>query len=120
MKITKPVIQSPSDKLTAKAEQALLEKLPVDQKTLTLIGRILEPQNLKRIGIAAIGGSALISLISTLGHDKVYQAAVGREIKKQIAPLEHKLDELRTQNAVLLQQNRELIARLNELQARNQ
>ena len=118
MKITKPVIQTPSDKLTAKAEQALLEKLPVDQKTLTLVGKVLEPKNLKRIGIAAIGGSALISLVSSISHDKVYQAAVAREIKKQIAPLEHKLDELRTQNAVLLQQNREMIARLNELQAK--
>ena len=39
-------------------------------------------------------------------------------MRKQIAPLEHKLDELRTQNAVLLKQNRELIARLNELQAK--
>ena len=44
MKITKPVIQSPSDKLTAKAEQALLEKLPVDQKTLTQDPRAAKPE----------------------------------------------------------------------------
>ena len=118
MKITKPVIQDPNAVLTAKAEQMLLEKLPVDEKTLKLAGILLEPKNLKRIGIAAIGGSAIISLVSSISHDKVYQAAVAKEIKKQVAPLEHKLDELRTQNAVLLQQNRELIARLNELQAK--
>ena len=119
MKLTKPVIQDPNAVLTAKAEQMLLEKLPVDQKTLKLAGKLLEPKNLKIIGITAIGGSALISLISSISHDKIYQAAVAKEIKKQIAPLEHKLDELRTQNAVLLQQNRELIAQQNELQAKN-
>ena len=102
--------------ITARAEQALLDKLPVDQRTLHLVGKILEPKNLKRIGLAAIGGSVLISLVSSISHDKVYQAAVAREIKKQIAPLEHKLEELKMQNAVLLQQNRELIAQLDRLQ----
>lgn len=119
MKIKKPVIQDPNTVLAAKAEQMLLEKLPVDQKALQRIGWVIEPKHLKWIGITAIGGSALISLVSSVGHDKIYQAMVAGEIKKQIAPLEHKLDELRTQNGVLLQQNRELIARLNELQAQN-
>ena len=118
MKINKPVVRDPSDVIAAKAEQALLEKLPVDQKTLKIAAKALEPKNLKWIAITATGGSALISLVSSISHDKIYQAAVAREIKKQVAPLERKLDELRTQNAVLLQQNRELIARLNELQAK--
>ena len=118
MKIKKSVIQDPNTVLTAKAEQMLLDRLPVDQKTLKRIGKLAEPKNLKWVGLGVIGGSALVSLISSIGHDKVFQTAVAREMKKQIAPLEHKLDELRTQNAVLLQQNRELIARLNELQAK--
>ncbi len=117
MKIIKPQIPDPNKVLTAKAEQMLLEKLPVDQKTLQRFGKLLEPKNLKRISIAAIGASIAVSLINSIGHDKVYRAAVAREIKKQITPLEHKLDELRMQNAVLLQQNRELIERLSELQS---
>ena len=117
MKFAKPVIQTPENALAAKAEQALLDRLPVDQTTLQRVGKLLEPKNLKRLGIAVIGGSALISLVSTISHDSVYKAAVSKEMKKQIAPLEHKLDELKAQNAVLLQQNRELIAQLNKLQS---
>ena len=37
------------------------------------------------------------------------------EMKKQIAPLERRLEELQAQNELLLQQNRELIARLDKL-----
>ena len=115
MKISKAVVENPENILTARVEQALLEKLPVDQKSLQRVFRILEPKNLKKIGIAAIGGSALISLISSLTHDSAYKAAVAREMKKQIAPLEQRLEELQAQNELLLQQNRELIARLDKL-----
>ena len=115
MKISKAVVESPENILTARVEQALLEKLPVDQKSLQRVFRILEPKNLKKIGITAIGGSVLISLISSLTHDSAYKAAVAREMKKQIAPLEQRLEELQAQNELLLQQNRELIARLDTL-----
>ncbi len=112
--IKKSVLPDTSSILTARAEQAILEKLPVDEKTLRLIGRIFEPQNLKYIGIAAVGGSALISVISSITHDRVYQAAVARELKKQLVPLERRMAELEAQNEALLEQNRKLLAQLDQ------
>ena len=117
MKITKPAFQKPNDVITAKAEQMLLDKLPVDQKTLQRAAGILEPKNLKWIGLAVIGGSALVTIASSISHDAIYKAMVAKEMKKQIKPLEQKLDELREQNEILLRQNRELADQLKKLQA---
>ncbi len=115
MKITrKPVLPDTGSILAARAEQAIIDKLPVDEKTLRRIGKILEPKNLKLIGIAAVGGSALISVVSSITHDRFYQAAVAREMKKQLIPLERRMAELEAQNEVLLRQNRELLEQLNQ------
>ena len=99
--------------LAVRSEQAILDKLPVDQKTLRMIGRILEPKNLKRIGIAAVGGSVLISFISTYGRDRINRAATAQEIKKQLVPLQKRLDDLEAQN-------RELKAQLDKIYAEMQ
>ena len=32
--------------------------------------------------------AAVLSLAAGIGHDRMYQAAVGREIKKQLAPIQ--------------------------------
>ena len=77
-----------NNKITARAEQAMLDRIPVDQRTLRIIGKTLEPKNLKRIGIAAVGGSLLISMISTLGRDRLNRAETARELKKQLMPLQ--------------------------------
>ena len=108
MKNTLPVITKKNNALSSMAEQAVLNVLPVDQKTLNRIARILEPKNLKLFAVGAIGGTALISILTSIGHDRIYQAAVGREMKKQLEPLKKKLNELEAQNAVLYQQNQEL------------
>ena len=94
--------------LASRAGQALLEQLPVDQKTLRRAARLLEPQNLKRLALAAAGAAAVLSLAAGIGHDRMYQAAVGREIKKQLAPIHQKLDDLQAQNEELRRQNEAL------------
>ena len=91
------IVDRNSDILLAKAEQALLDRLPMNQKTMQRLGKLLEPKNLKRIAIGAVGGTVLISVVTNLGHDRIYQAAVGREMKKQLEPLRKKLDELEAQ-----------------------
>ena len=102
--------------LAARAEQAIIDSLPVDRRTLRIIGKVLEPQNLKRIGIAAVGGSVLISIVSALGRDRVNRAGTAAEMKKQLKPVQQKLNELEAQNAVLLQQNEELKLQLEKLE----
>ena len=98
--------------LASRTGQAVLEMLPVDQKTIRLAEKVLQPKNLKRIAIAAVGGSVLISAVTSLAHDRVYKAAVAHEMKKQLEPLKKKLNELEAQNAVLYQQNKELLEKL--------
>ena len=106
-----------NNKITARAEHAMLDGISVDQRTLRIIGKTLEPKNLKRIGIAAVGGSLLISMISTLGRDRLNRAEIARELKKQLMPLQKKLDDLEAQNAALWQQNEELKSQLARIEA---
>ena len=113
MKKTLPV----NNIITTRAEQAIIDSIPVDRRTLRIIGKALEPKNLKRIAIAAAGGSILISLVSSLGRDHLNRAETARELKKQLVPLQKKLDDLEAQNAVLWQQNEELKSQLAKLEA---
>ena len=110
------IVDKNSDILLAKAEQALLDRLPMNQKTMQRLGKLLEPKNLKRIAIGAVGGTVLISVVTNLGHDRIYQAAVGREMKKQLEPLRKKLDELEAQNVALWQQNEDLKTQLQKME----
>ena len=100
--------------IAARTEQALLDRIPVDEKTLRIIRKVLEPQNLKRIGIAAVGGSVLVSLVSSLGRDGVNRALTAKEIKKQLAPLQKKLEVLEEELILLSKQNEELKAQLGK------
>ncbi len=91
--------------LVAQAGQTLLQQLPVDVTKLQRAARYLEPKRLKRIAIVAVGGSAVLSLIGSIGHDRIYRAAVAREMKKQLEPIRKQLDELTAQNENLIRQN---------------
>ena len=103
-----PILHRKDDIITSKAEQAVLSVLPVDQKTLQKTMKFLEPKNLKRIAIAVVGGSALVSIVTSIGHDRIYRAAVSHEVKKQLDPVMKKLNELEAQNMALYRQNKEL------------
>lgn len=111
------VAEKTGNYLAARTEQALMDKLPVDQKALNRALKIMEPKNLKRIAIAAAGGSVLVSVVSSISHDRMYKAAVAREMKKQLEPMRKKLDELEEQNVVLYQQNEKLMAELARLKS---
>ncbi len=94
--------------LAAQAGQLLLDQLPVDVGKLQKAAKYLTPRNLKLLAVAALGGSVLLSLAGTIGHDRIYQAAVAREMKKQLEPIHKQLDELAAQNEELRQQNEQL------------
>ena len=101
-------LPSPGKALTARTEQAVLDLLPVDQKTLRRAAWLMEPKNLKKVGLLAVGGTTLFSLLASVGHDRVYRAAISRELKKQLEPINRKLDALEQQNEKLLRENEEL------------
>ena len=94
--------------LAARAEQAIIQQLPIEQKTLRRVSRLLEPRNLKRLGIAALCGTATFSLLSSVSHMRAYRAAMARELKKQLDPVNKKLDALEEQNEELRRQNEQL------------
>ncbi len=103
----------PGKILAARAEKALLEQLPLDQKALTRAAKILESGKLKRVAIAAAGGAMALSFLGTVGEMRLYRVAMKRELKKQLAPINKKLDELEEQNEELRRQNAQLQRQLS-------
>ncbi len=99
------MISLKKDALVAQAGQTLLQQLPVDVGKLQKAAKYLEPKRIKQIVIAAVGGSMLLSLLGSIGHERLYQAAVAREMKKQLEPIRKRLDELSEQNEDLIRQN---------------
>ena len=116
MKLKKsiPALPGVRAKAMAKAEDVLLQQLPVDRKLLEKLLRHLNPRDLKFFALALVGASVLVSVLGTVGHERLYQAAVAREMKKQLAPVNRKLDELEKQNEELKRQNEELKAQLKK------
>ena len=94
--------------LAARAEKAMYENFPVDLGRFKRVAGYLEPKKLKRIAIAVVGGSAVLSLIGVIGRNSFYRAVVAREPKKQLEPIQEQLDELSEQNEALIRQNEAL------------
>lgn len=101
-------LEQKKQELMERAGQALLEQLPVEQKTLRRAARYLEPRKIKRLALVCVGGAALVSVAGTLAHDRMARAATAREIRKQLAPIHEKLDALQAQNEELKRQNEAL------------
>ena len=102
--------------IAARTEEALMQKLPVDQNALWRAEKLLAPKNIKRLAIAVIGGSAAISFIGTVSEVRMYRRAMRRELKKQLEPIKKQLDTLEEQNEELKKQNEELRKKLAELE----
>ena len=100
--------------LAARAEQTLVEQLPVDQKALRVMGWLIKPENLKKVGIGAIGCAAVVSMLKNANQMRSYRAAMGKELKKQLEPVTEKLNELEAQNEELKRQNQELLKKLEQ------
>ena len=101
--------------LAARAEEALMEQLPVNPKALRRVTWLMEPKRIKRIVIAAAGASFAASAIGTAGEMRMYRRAMAKELKKQLEPLNRKLDGLEKQNEELQKQNRQLRDRLERI-----
>ncbi len=100
--------------IAVRAEKAVLEQLPFDQKKLKVAAALLEKTNLKRLGVVAVSGAALFSLAGSALQARMTRAALRRELKRQLAPVNKKLDELEDQNKELQRQNEELRRQLKK------
>ena len=76
--------------------------------TLGIIGKLLNPENLKRLGIIAIVGVVIFTLIKRWSEIHTYRSAIAAEMKKQLEPVTEKLDELQEQNEELRRQNEQI------------
>lgn len=114
MKLTKTMMPDTKTIIMKQAEQNLLNSLPVDQRKLQLAKKYMQPKALKLIAATAIGGSMVVTILGSIGRNKIYRAAVAKELKKQLAPLYKRLGELEAQNEILIRQNEELRSKLAE------
>ena len=64
---------------------------------------VLRKSDMKKVGL--IAGSAFVALtaLNVYSHYKLHQKITDRKLKKQLAPLNAQLDELRTENEALRQ-----------------
>lgn len=114
MKKTTSLLAAPGKALASRASQAVLDQLPVDQKKLRRAAALLEPKNLKRLGVIAVGGGAVLSLTGTLAQARLTRSLVARELRRQLAPISKQLDALEAQNKELREQNEKLAQALEK------
>jgi|GEM_PF-534823 len=72
--------------------------------------RLMRRVDIKKVGVVAGGAAAVLSVMSLTGRYTFYKSIVAGELKRQLAPVNKKLDELKAQNA-------ELKAEVERLQA---
>ena len=100
--------------IAVRAGKAVLEQLPVDRKKLKLAAALLEKADLKRIGVIAVSGAAALSLGGSMLQAGMTRRALRKELKRQLAPMNKKLDELEAQNKELQRQNEQLRRQLEK------
>ena len=105
-----------SDSLTVAARQAIAEQIPGGTRTLRLIKRLATAENLKRLAIALLGGTILFAWLRRLGEKWTFRMELRKELEKQLAPINEKLEKLEEQNDELMNQNEQLRTRLAELE----
>ena len=57
--------------------------------------------SMKKIGLIAGGAFVALTALNVYSHYKVHQAIADRKVKKQLAPLNDKLDALQAENRML-------------------
>lgn len=75
--------------------------------------QLMRKVDLKKVGVVAGGAAVVMSAVSLTGKYNFYKGIVSGELKRQLAPVNKKLDELKAQNA-------ELRADVERLQAQQQ
>lgn len=78
-----------------------LEFLQPGKLNKRTVMRLLRKVDIKKIGIAAGGAAVVLSAVSLTGRYTFYKGIVSGELKRQLAPVNKKLDELKAQNAEL-------------------
>lgn len=78
-----------------------LELLQPGKLNKRTVMHLLRKVNVKKVGIAAGGAAVVLSAVSLTGRYTFYKGIVSGELKRQLAPVNKKLEELKAQNAEL-------------------
>ena len=78
-----------------------LELLQPGKLNKRTVMHLLRKVDIKKVGIAAGGAAVVLSAVSLTGRYTFYKGIVSGELKRQLAPVNKKLDELKAQNAEL-------------------
>lgn len=78
-----------------------LELLQPGKLNKRTVMHLLRKVDVKKVGIAAGGAAVVLSAVSLTGRYTFYKGIVSSELKRQLAPVNKKLDELKAQNAEL-------------------
>ena len=78
-----------------------LELLQPGKLNKRTVMHLLRKVNVKKVGMAAGGAAVVLSAVSLTGRYTFYKGIVSGELKRQLAPVNKKLDELKAQNAEL-------------------
>lgn len=75
----------------------LIRPLPASRKALGLLRGL----DAKKVGIALAGAAAVTAAVNTAGRYRFHRRIVARELKRQLAQVNEKLDALQAQNEAL-------------------
>lgn len=78
-----------------------LELLQPGKLNKRTVMRLLRKVDIKKVGIAAGGAAVVLSAVSLTVRYTFYKGIVSGELKRQLAPVNKKLEELKAQNAEL-------------------
>ncbi len=87
-----------------------LELLQTGKLNKRNVLRLMRKVDIKKVGLAAGGAAVALSAVSLTGRYTFYKGIVSGELRRQLTPVNKKLDELKAQNA-------ELRAEVERLQA---
>ncbi len=76
----------------------LLELVHGGRLSKAALRQMLRQVDLKKVGLAAGGAAAALSLLHWAHQYRFYHSVIAKELKKQLAPLNKKLDELQAEN----------------------
>lgn len=78
-----------------------LEILQTGKINKRTVMHLMRKVDIKKVGIAAGGAAVVLSAVSLTGRYTFYKGIVSGELRRQLAPVNKKLDELKAQNAEL-------------------
>lgn len=78
-----------------------IEVAPLPGKKLPAAVNTLRKLDVKKVGLIVGGTAAVLTVVSVAGRYGIYRGAVAAELKRQLAPLHRKLDQLQAENRML-------------------